>query len=88
MKKNLTLSLDESLLDRARIYAAMRKTSVNAMIRDFLSDTVSQGSKQDAVTRKLLKLSRESTGRLGDHRPSRADTYSGSPRFDGPRSDG
>lgn len=35
MKKNLTLSIDAELLDRARVLAAMRRTSVNEMIRQY-----------------------------------------------------
>ena len=35
MKKNLTLSIDADLLDKARVLAAMRRTSVNDMIREF-----------------------------------------------------
>ena len=34
--KNITLSVDETLLDRARDVARERGTSVNALVRDFL----------------------------------------------------
>lgn len=40
MKKNLTLSIDEDLLQKARVLAAMRKTSVNEMIREFLEGQI------------------------------------------------
>jgi plasmid stability protein len=82
MKKNLTLSIDENLLDKARVLAAMRKTSVNEMIRKFLDASVKSEKMQDEVTAKLLKLADTSTARMGDYRPSREDTYSGEPRFD------
>jgi len=82
MKKNLTLSIDESLLQKARVLAAMRGTSVNAMIRKFLSHSVDAEKKQGEVTAKLLDLADTSKGRMGDYRPSREDTYSGEPRFD------
>lgn len=82
MKKNLTLSIDEDLLNKARVHAAMEKTSVNEMIRRFLAGTVDRAAQQDAITAKLLKLADTSTGRIGDYRPSREDTYSGEPRFD------
>jgi plasmid stability protein len=82
MKKNLTLSIDENLLQKARVLAAMRKTSVNEMIRKFLDSSVKAEKTQDVVTAKLLKLADSSKGRLGDYRPSRAGTYSGEPRFD------
>ena len=82
MKKNLTLSIDENLLQKARVLAAMRKTSVNEMIRAFLDASVNAEKTQDEVTAKLLKLADNSKGRMGDYRPSREDTYSGEPRFD------
>lgn len=82
MKKNLTLSIEEDLLQKARVYAAMEKTSVNEMIREFLSQTVEKAGEQDLVTQKLLELSRNTSGQMGDYRPSREDTYSGGARFD------
>jgi hypothetical protein len=82
MKKNLTLSIDEDLLNRARVYAAMEKTSVNEMIRRFLMGKINSAARQDEVTAKLLKLADTSTGRMGKYRPSREETYSGEPRFD------
>jgi len=50
MKKNLTLSIDEDLLNKARVYAAMEKTSVNEMIRRFLVGTI-DGSIEEAKHR-------------------------------------
>lgn len=82
MKKNLTLSIDEDLLQKARVYAAMEKTSVNEMIRRFLKRTTSSAGQRDEITAKLLELADTSEGRMGDYRPSREDTYSGEPRFD------
>jgi len=38
--KNLTLAIDEDLLDRARVLAAMRRTTVNAMVREYLEREV------------------------------------------------
>jgi len=38
--KNITLAIDEDLLDKARVLAAMRRTSVNAMVREFLDREV------------------------------------------------
>lgn len=40
MTKNLTLAIEDELLDRARIIAAIRRTSVNAMVREFLEREV------------------------------------------------
>ncbi len=40
MAKNITLAIDEDLLDKVRVLAAMRRTSVNAMIREFMAREV------------------------------------------------
>ena len=82
MAKNITLAIDEDLLDKARVLAAMKRTSVNELVREYLKKLVEQETQFDEVTEELLRLSRESTARLGDWRPSREDTYSGEPRFD------
>lgn len=82
MAKNITLAIDEVLLDKVRVLAAMKRTSVNEMVRSYLQRLVEQEQEHDEVTEELLKLSRESTGDMGDWRPSREETYSGEPRFD------
>jgi hypothetical protein len=80
--KNLTLAIDEELLDKARVLAAMRRTTVNAMVREYLERIVQEEREADEVTQELLKLSREGSWEMGDWRPSRDETYSGLPRFD------
>jgi hypothetical protein len=76
------LTIDADLLQKARVLAAMKRTSVNELVRGFLDRLVREEREHDEVTEALLKLSNESTGRMGDWRPSRADTYSGHKRFD------
>lgn len=82
MTRNITLAIDEDLLDRARIIAAIKRTSVNELVRQYLARLVEEERATDEVTQELLRLSRESTADMGDWRPSRTGTYSGSPRFD------
>ncbi|MBA4174560.1 MAG: hypothetical protein C0511_18385, partial [Hyphomicrobium sp.] len=36
MTKNITLAIDEHLLDKVRVLAAMKRTSVNEMVREYL----------------------------------------------------
>lgn len=48
MTKNLTLAIEDELLDRARIIAAIRRTSVNAMVREFLEREVKREASQAA----------------------------------------
>ena len=82
MTKNITLAIDEGLLDKVRVLAAMKRTSVNELVRNYLVHLVEQESSHDVVTEELLRLSRESEARMGDWRPNREETYSGEPRFD------
>ncbi len=82
MTRNLTLAIDDDLLDKVRVLAAMKRTSVNEMVRGFLARLVEQESEHDEATEALLKLARESKGRMGAWRFSREETYSGEPRFD------
>ena len=46
--KNITLAVEDEILDRARIVAAERRTTVNAMVRDFLTEIATRDSKIDA----------------------------------------
>jgi len=80
--RNLTLAIDEDLLDKVRVLAAMKRTSVNEMVRGFLTRLVEQEVEHDEATQELLKLIDESEGDMGDWRFSREETYSGEPRFD------
>jgi plasmid stability protein len=82
MTKNLTLAIDDDLLDRARVIAAVKRTSVNELVREFLTRLVEQERGKDEARAALLKLIDESEADMGDWRPSRSDTYSGLPRFD------
>jgi len=82
MTKNITLAIDEDLLDKVRVLAAMKRTSVNELVRSYLARLVEQERGKDEAREELLRLMDESEGRIGDWRPSREETYSGEPRFD------
>lgn len=56
---NLTLSIDEGLLKRARIRALEQDTSVNALVRDYLEDLAGQAKPRDGI-RAILELSESS----------------------------
>jgi predicted transcriptional regulator len=46
MPKNITLAIDEDLLDKVRVLAAMKRTSVNEMVRQFLEREVERETTQ------------------------------------------
>ena len=82
MTRNLTLAIDDDLLDKVRVLAAMKRTTVNEAVRGFLTQWVQQETSKDEAREALLRLIDESDGDMGDWRPSRTETYSGDPRFD------
>ena len=61
---NLTLTIDEDVLRRARIRAIERNTSVNAVVREFLE---SYAGKDDLERAKeeILRIARESNASSG-----------------------
>lgn len=47
---NLTLSIDDELLQRARMRALQLRTTVNALVRDYLEGFAGENPAQQAVT--------------------------------------
>jgi len=64
--KNLTLAIDEDLLDKVRVIAALEKTTVNAMVRDFLIETATRRNRTAKVRERLALRSRNSDGEVGE----------------------
>jgi hypothetical protein len=56
--KNLTLRIDEDLLQAARKVARERNTSVNQMVREYLAATVRESGRQHSAVAKLDELVR------------------------------
>lgn len=71
---NVTLSIDEEILIRARELAARRRTSVNQMIRDYLEEIVSERSPSE-VLEELDHLWSESAGDSGGRRWTREEVH-------------
>jgi hypothetical protein len=66
MAKNITLAVDEDVIVKVRRIAADRDTTVNALVRDFLTNLASQDDRSARARRELLKLSETSTAELGE----------------------
>lgn len=64
--KNLTLRIEEDVLAKARQIASEQTTSVNALIREYLSDLVRQKSRQEIARKELSQLCRESKAMIGN----------------------
>lgn len=59
MIRNLTLALEDDLLLKARKIALERRTSVNQMIRDYLTDVVDRESRIDRARANLKRAFQE-----------------------------
>lgn len=61
---NLTITIDDELLRRARIRALTQGTSVNAVLREFL-DSYAGSDAENAARSRLVKLALASTASSG-----------------------
>jgi hypothetical protein len=73
--KNITLAIDEALLDEVRVVAAKRGTTVNAMVRDYLTSVASLEDRQDRARRRIRELAEKSTAEVGPVTWKREDLY-------------
>lgn len=72
---NLTLSVEEDVLRRARIRALERGTSVNAVLREFLAAYAGIAEEQQRAMKTLLEIARRSGAGRGQARWTRAELY-------------
>jgi len=63
--KNITLSVDEKVLMAVRRYAAERDSSVNALVREFLTSVSERENRARTARLRILDLSRRSKARVG-----------------------
>jgi hypothetical protein len=73
--KNITLAIDENVLDEVRVYAAKRNTSVNGLVRDFLNGIAEQEDKTVRARRRLRELMDRSTLEVGSVTWSRDELH-------------
>jgi DICT domain-containing protein len=62
--KNITLAIEDEVLDKVRIVAAEKKTTVNALVREFLTDLASRDERLAEARKQLLRLMDTSEGRM------------------------
>jgi hypothetical protein len=76
--RNITLSVDEAVLERVRIYAARHRTTVNRLVREHLAQLAREEGSVRGARERLLELVDKSPGRLGPGwRWNREDAYEG-----------
>ena len=55
MKQNITLSLDKELIQKGKIIAAKKNTSVSRMIADILKEITEKEERYEAARKKALQ---------------------------------
>jgi hypothetical protein len=74
--KNITLAIDEEVLRGVRRYAAEHDTTVNALVRDYLTGLVDFEKRAAEARKRLGEMSEQSEGRLGpDWKWNREEIY-------------
>ena len=75
MSKNLTLTLDEDLLRAARKVALDRSTSVNQLVRDFLTRLVQETDQREAARAAVEEIFRTRQVEIGVRDWTRGDLH-------------
>jgi hypothetical protein len=74
-KQNLTLVIEEDLLLAARKLALDQRTSVNQLVRDYLTTLVQEPSRRRLARARLRKAFETGLVEVGDRKWSRDDLY-------------
>jgi hypothetical protein len=73
--KNITLSVDEDVLAKVRRLATERNSTVNALVREYLTNLAAHDSRAKRARVRLRQLSAQSQGRLGEKTWSRDNLH-------------
>jgi hypothetical protein len=73
--KNITLSVDDEVLAAVRRYASERNTTVNGLVREYLTQLATQNDRVAKARLRLKQLSEESTMDLGSYKWNREELY-------------
>lgn len=73
--KNITLSVDEDVLTAVRRHAAERNSTVNALVREYLTNLAAHENRANRARARLRQLSKQSQGQLGKKTWSREELH-------------
>jgi hypothetical protein len=63
--KNITLAIQEDILEKVRLVAAKRQTTINGLVRDFLTGIATEDERLAEARRRLVEMAEKSEARLG-----------------------
>lgn len=75
MKRNLTLSIDEDLLKKARIICQKRHTTLTKYVRSHLETLVHHDEEYQGAMKRIIALMNERPIRVGERTWSRGDLH-------------
>jgi hypothetical protein len=73
--KNITLSVDAQVLAAVRRHAAERNSTVNALVREYLTNLAQHQDRARRARARLRQLSKQSEGSLGKRTWTREDLH-------------
>ena len=73
--KKITLSVDDDVLAAVRRYAAEHNSTVNSLVREYLTSLAGYQDRAKRARERLRQLSRRSQGRLGKRTWTREDLH-------------
>ena len=73
--KRITLSVDEDVIRAVRLYAAERGSTVNALVREFLTELANREDRARKARRRIVELSERSTARIGSRAWTREELH-------------
>ena len=73
--KSITVSVDEDVIRAVRLYAAERNSTVEALVREFLTELANRKDRTCRARRRIVELSERSTARIGSHAWTREDLH-------------
>jgi hypothetical protein len=73
--RNITLSVDDKVLNAVRRHAAEHNSTVNALVREYLTNIAAHGDRAKRARARLRQLSKQSQGRLGQKTWSREELH-------------
>jgi len=72
---NITVRVDNEVLAAVRRYATERNSTVNALVREYLTNLAAQDDRAKRARVQLRRLSKGSQGRLGKRAWSREELH-------------
>lgn len=73
--KRITLSIDGDVIRAVRRHAAERGSTLNAIVREFLTALANREDRTRKARQRIVELSERSTARIGCHAWTREDLH-------------